>query len=88
MTFSEEAEAVLQDRDTLRRMLMQSLEADPRPLYRWKRQQRAKGTAAEYDLHVDGLVARCRFEAEDDGPVSVLVTALTPAAEHKGYPRY
>ena len=52
----------LLDADALRRTLEQSLAADPRPLYRWRRESRDADARAEYDVVVDGVLARCRFE--------------------------
>ena len=61
-----------------RRALEQTLAADPRPLYRWRREQRGEaGASAEYDVAVDGIVARCRFErGEVDGSECVSVLGL------------
>lgn len=96
VVFAPEAEAslarlshqILPDAEAFRRTLTQSLKADPRPLYRWKRQQRDQGSAAEYDLHVDGVVARCRFESPSMDYLTVVITTLTPQSEHQGYPWY
>lgn len=62
-------EALVKDAAQLERVLGQCLAADPRPTYRWRKQQRDR-VAAEYDLCVDRLCARCRFET--DGSVTVL----------------
>jgi tRNA-Thr(GGU) m(6)t(6)A37 methyltransferase TsaA len=62
-------EALVMDAAQWERVLGQCLAADPRPTYRWRKQQR-EGVAAEYDLCVDSLCARCCFET--DGSVTVL----------------
>lgn len=54
----------------LRDAITQCLQADPRPLYRWRRQKQAAG-ADEYSLVLGGVSIRCRFEA-DDASVTVL----------------
>lgn len=68
-----------------RRALVQTLAADPRPVYRWRREQ-SKGTSAgaggEYDLELDGIVCRCRFERDEtSGDERVLVLSLSDGAE-------
>jgi len=55
----------------LRRALTQTLAADPRPLYRWRRERGVGG--AEYDVAIDGLRAHCSFELEQDGTEVVVV---------------
>ena len=67
--------SLLCDAATLRRALVQTLAADPRPLYRWRRERGTGG--AEYDVSIDGLSARCAFELGDDGAESVTVLRLT-----------
>ena len=57
----------------LRRLLTQTLAADPRPQYRWKRALDGSDRA-EYDVNVDGWVVRCRFE--DDAYGDEVVTVL------------
>lgn len=79
---------LIMDGEALRHSLVQSLRSDPRPLYRWKREQKVEGSLADYDIHVDGVVARCRFESSINGPTTVMVTNIIPCAEHDGYPRY
>ena len=63
--------SILRGSSELRRAIEQTLAADPRPLYRWRRD----GDGAEYDVPIDGLVARCRFEggAADDAEVVVVL---------------
>jgi len=73
---------LLPDAESLRRTLVQALAADPRPLYRWRRQQASEGPA-EYDVAIDGVVARCRFErqhGEAGGPGSDCVTVIALSA--------
>lgn len=71
------------DAAQFRRALVQTLAADPRPLYRWRREQQGGGKAAtgssgEYDITFDGLICRCRFGRKgDSGKESVLVLSLT-----------
>ena len=48
----------------VRPALQQVLAADPRPVYRWRRQQQ-QGKAAEYDVDINGARARCRFEVDE-----------------------
>ncbi|KAL1520065.1 hypothetical protein AB1Y20_023540 [Prymnesium parvum] len=62
--------------EALKSTLRQSLEADPRPLYRWRRQQSGKESVAEYELQVDGMLASCRFERNCDGSENVVVTSV------------
>lgn len=50
--------------------ITQCLEADPRPLYRWRRQQQTR-QPDDYDLELGGVGVRCRFEA-DEASVTVL----------------
>jgi hypothetical protein len=65
----------------LRRLLVQTLAADPRPQYRWKR-ARNGSDGAEYDVDVDGWLVRCRFEDDnvdhehDDEQGGEVVTVL------------
>jgi len=65
---------LLDDNASLRRTLVQSLESDPRPVYRWRRERGAG--AAEYELQVDGIRAQCRFERSSEGEERVLVVAV------------
>ena len=66
------ATPLLSDAASLRRALVQTLAADPRPLYRWRRERGAGG--AEYDVALDGHTARCRFELDTaSGAESVCV---------------
>ena len=65
--------SVLPDSDSLCGAIQESLAADPRPLYRWRRQQAAGAVAAEYELRVDGVTACCRFTSE-----GVAVVSLSP----------
>jgi len=65
---------LLDDNASLRRTLVQSLESDPRPVYRWRRERGAG--AAEYELQVDGITAQCRFERSSEGEERVLVVAV------------
>ena len=74
--------SMLQDADQLRRALVQTLAADPRPLYRWRRERGAGG--AEYDIAFDGLCARCAFELGSTGVESVTVLQLTAAGDGGG----
>lgn len=68
--------SLLRGRDQLRRALVQTLAADPRPLYRWRRERGQGG--AEYDVTLDGVCARCAFELSADGTSeSVTVLRLT-----------
>ena len=67
------------DEAQLKRALVQTLAADPRPVYRWRREQQAAvegGEAAEYDLALDGCVARCRFARGPEGAEYVEVLSL------------
>eukprot|EP00316_Scyphosphaera_apsteinii_P016526 CAMPEP_0119347710 /NCGR_PEP_ID=MMETSP1333-20130426/108667_1 /TAXON_ID=418940 /ORGANISM="Scyphosphaera apsteinii, Strain RCC1455" /LENGTH=190 /DNA_ID=CAMNT_0007360267 /DNA_START=427 /DNA_END=999 /DNA_ORIENTATION=+ len=61
-------EGLMSDYESLEQALKQVLAADPRPLYRWRRQQQQRGSAL-YEIVVDGVRAQCRFEADE----SVLV---------------
>jgi len=63
---------LIEDEAQLERVLTQCLASDPRPVYRWRKQQR-EGGAAEYDLNLDSICARCRFE--EDGSVTVVSVA-------------
>ena len=65
---------LLPDADALRACLCECLAADPRPLYRWRRQR--QGAEAEYVLCVDGIEARCRFAEDAQGRCDVMVTQL------------
>ncbi len=67
--FAPGRQRLLPDAATLERLLVQALAADPRPLYRWRREQQgsASGAAAEYELTLDGVRVRCRFEADEGG---------------------
>ena len=66
------ATPLLSDAASLCRALVQTLAADPRPLYRWRRERGAGG--AEYDVALDGHTARCRFELDTaSGAESVCV---------------
>ena len=56
---------LLRDNDALRRTLVQCLESDPRPLYRWRRERHA--TSSSYEVQIDGIIAHCVFECTDDG---------------------
>lgn len=88
---SRNGRTLMNDAAQLRRALVQTLAADPRPLYRWRREQ-DRGAAAdtEYDVSVDGLVWRCRFErcdpAEDTLHTTVTervtVLGLRPSPSH------
>eukprot|EP00965_Chrysotila_dentata_P243820 6205627-Pleurochrysis_carterae.AAC.1 len=44
--------------------LVQCLAADPRPVYRWRRQQQQAGPAP-YELNVDHIRVRCQFETDE-----------------------
>lgn len=70
--------SLLRDASSLRRALVQTLAADPRPLYRWRRERGTSG--AEYDVSIDGLCARCVFELGEDGSEWVTVLRLTMGA--------
>jgi len=65
-------EVRLLEAESLRRALVQTLSSDPRPLYRWRRREQGGGggerpDSGEYDVVVDRVTARCRFEpAVDD----------------------
>ena len=81
--FAPEAEAALDaldctgalsDAAQLRRALVQTLAADPRPLYRWRRERGTGG--AEYDVAVAGVTARCAFELDAEGVESVTIVRL------------
>ena len=72
-------ERLLPDADVLQACLCECLSADPRPLYRWRRQR--QGEEAEYVLCVDGIEARCRFAENAEGRCGVTVTQLRIAAE-------
>lgn len=80
---------------SLRRALAQMLAADPRPLYRWRREARAAEGGAEYEVVLDGVRARCVFERGDaggaggeqprrEGPERVTVLSLAPDADAEG----
>ena len=78
--FVPEAEAAL-DRGTHslsaaqhRRLLQQTLAADPRPHYRWRRALEGDDSA-EYDIVVDGWHVRCRFDVDSEMDTEV-VTVL------------
>jgi tRNA-Thr(GGU) m(6)t(6)A37 methyltransferase TsaA len=73
---------LMSDAARFRRALEQTLAADPRPLYRWRREKRGQDSA-EYDLRLDGLLVRCRYESMEGGSeyVVVLKLSLDPAAE-------
>lgn len=62
---------LIEDATQLERVLGQCLAADPRPVYRWRKQQRDGGTA-EYDINLDDVCARCRFEVD-----GVTITVLS-----------
>jgi tRNA-Thr(GGU) m(6)t(6)A37 methyltransferase TsaA len=94
VTFALEAEAALKetsamagaltsDVEQLRRALVQTLAADPRPVYRWRREQKSGG-AADYDVHVDGVEWRCRFELASPDADAERVTVLGPSALFRG----
>ena len=68
------SDSLVRDAAQLRRALVQTLAADPRPLYRWRR-ERGKG-GAEYSLSFDGLNVRCAFELDDDGAESVRILSV------------
>ena len=112
ITFSAEAEEDLlalrgtgphagltADEAQFRRALEQTLAADPRPLYRWRREQSETtsadntitgggastrtgrgtggGAGGEYDVKLDGIICRCRFERDDtSGDERVVVLSL------------
>ena len=61
--------------EELRAALVQTLAADPRPVYRWRRQQQAVDGDPpwEYDVRLDGVRARCRFEADESVTVLSVV---------------
>lgn len=67
-------QGALLDGEALRLTLSQSLQADPRPLYRWRREQGKEG--GEYTLQIDGVTATCCFDEHEDGSVHVRVTRL------------
>ena len=85
---SADAAPLLRDATALRDALVQSIAADPRPLYRWRRQQAAADGGApavdgagesseggEYDVRIDGVCARVRFI----GDAEAEVLAVTPS---------
>ena len=55
--------------EAFRRTLTQALAADPRPLYRWRRDQSnaCTTTSEPYSLDLDGVRVRCCFERAADG---------------------
>jgi len=63
---------LLADEESIRAAIVQCLAADPRPVYRWRRQQR-RGEAAVYSIQLDGIRADCRFEPGDEGVTVVSV---------------
>ena len=89
---------LLGDAPALRDAIVQSIAADPRPLYRWRRQQASgeqddcdgdgllgqppragvnkydSARADEYDVRIDGVCARVRF----DGDVAAEVRSVAP----------
>ena len=73
----------LLDAAALRRTLQQALSADPRPLYRWRREH--KQTTSLYTVTIDGLSARCRFEKIDglSGPTDVVTVISIHHAQRK-----
>ena len=79
-----EASGRLLDAAALRRTLQQALFADPRPLYRWRREQ--KQTTSLYTVTIDGLSARCLFEKIDgqSGPTDVVTVMSIHRAQRKG----
>lgn len=77
------AGALTSDVEQLRRALVQTLAADPRPVYRWRREQKSGG-AADYDVHVDGVEWRCRFELASPDADAERVTVLGPSALFRG----
>ena len=94
--FDDAAEAALakgvhsEDAAQFRRLLEQTLAADPRPLYRYKRALDGGDDGGEYDIAVDGWVARCRFEpagaADGDGGNASdeeVVTVISLSADHE-----
>jgi len=74
------ATALMSDAAQLRRAIVQTLAADPRPMYRWKREQSGVSESADYDVSVDGVAWRCRFErcegASEEEPTTERVTVL------------
>ena len=67
---------LLQDAAAFRSALVQTLAADPRPLYRWRRERDQGAGGAEYDVVVDGVSVRCRFERNEYGVERVVVLTL------------
>lgn len=65
----------------LRRALAQALAADPRPLYRWRREAAAGGAPAAYEAVLDGVRARCVFERGADGRERVTVVGVSEEGE-------
>ena len=70
--------ALLCDSEVFRRTLVQCLESDPRPLYRWRRERTA--CSSDYQVQIDGIAAHCRFERAADGTERVLVEQIFPAS--------